>query len=157
MTDTRPEDPIGEILRRVFARPIPHVAHLGISIVESGDRRLVMRLPYQASLVGNPDSGVLHGGAVTTLIDTACGFVAIAALSEPAPVATLDLRVDYLRPAKVGHDLFVEAVCTQRTRHLVFTRAEAYQDDPEAPVATALASLMITGGIAGNRGAGETP
>lgn len=135
------EDPV---YGRLFNHAIPHVDALGILVVETGPRRVVMRLPADDSLIGNPDSGLLHGGAVTVLIDTAAGCLAIASLPEPRPVATLDLRVDYLRPARRGLDIEVEALCLQITRQVVFCRAEAWQDDRAAPIAAALGSFMIT-------------
>ena len=126
-----------------FAEPTPHVTALGIEVVEAAERRVVMRLPYRPELVGNPESGALHGGAVFTLIDTACGFLAMASLPDKGPVATLDLRVDYLRAAGLEQALTAEAVCTRITRQVVVCRARAWQGDPEAPVAEALGSFMI--------------
>ena len=136
------DDPV---YSRFFALPIPHVEALGILVVETGPRRVVMRLPVHGGLVGNPDSGALHGGAITTLIDTAAGCLAMASLEEPSPVATLDLRVDFLRPALDGLDVEVEAVCHQVTRQVVFCRAEAWQGERAAPIAAALGSFMIAG------------
>lgn len=121
----------------------PHIAALGIEAVEGGEGRLVMRLPVRPELVGNPDDGALFGGAVFTLIDTTCGFLAMASLAEPLPVATLDLRVDYLTAARGDRDLFAEALLTRVTRQVVFCRASAWQEDPEQPVASALGSFMI--------------
>ena len=126
-----------------FPEPVPHVAALGIEVVESAPRRVVMRLPVRPELIGNPDTGALHGGAVYTLIDTACGFLAMASLPDRGPVATLDLRVDYLRPAGPEAALTAEALCTRITRQVVFCRARAWQADPEAPIAEALGSFMI--------------
>ena len=130
-----------------FAEPTPHVAALGIEVVEAADRRVVMRLPFRPELVGNPESGALHGGAVYTLIDTDCGFLAMASIqasgADRGPVATLDLRVDYLRAAGLEQALTAEAVCTRITHQVVFCRARAWQADPEAPVAEALGSFMI--------------
>ena len=122
---------------------VPHVSALGIEIVESGHGRLVMRLPAQPTLIGNPDSGALFGGAVFTLMDTVCGFLTLASVPDGQPAATLDLRVDYVAPARGDRDLYAEALCTRVTRQVVFCRASAWQDDPESPVATALCSFMI--------------
>ena len=59
-------------------------------------------MPYDAKLVGNPETGVLHGGAITALLDGASGAAVFAALVDIVPIATLDLRIDYLRPAESG-------------------------------------------------------
>jgi uncharacterized protein (TIGR00369 family) len=130
-------------LRRVFDAEVPHVAALGISVEAFDGRCVVMRLPYGEELVGNPETGVLFGGAVSTLIDTACGMGVIAALETPRIVVTLDLRIDYLRPALSGRDLMVRAECYHVTRHVAFSRALAYHDDRERPVASAQGSFIL--------------
>ncbi len=132
---------------------IPHVAELGIETVHCAHGMAIIRLPYSERLVGNPETGVIHGGAVTTLIDTACGLAAITAPEEPGRVATLDLRIDYLRPAKPGHALFARADVTKLARAIAFLRAEAYEDDPHDLVATAVATFMfVSRGGARNAG-----
>lgn len=136
-------EPLNLALSRIFGAICPHFDELDLELVENAPGRAVMRLPYRETLVGNPETAVLHGGAVTTLIDSACGFVAMTALPEPGPVATLDLRIDYLRPARAGRDLLVRADCYRLTRQVAFTRAEAYHDDPDVPVAAALGTFMI--------------
>lgn len=135
--------PVDHMIARIFGGPVPHVAALGIAVVESGEGRALLRLPAQARLVGNPDDGALFGAVVTTLVDTACGYAAMAALREPGPVATLDLRMDFLRPALAAHDLLAEAQCYHVTRHVAFARATAWQGDRARPVATAQGTFMI--------------
>ncbi len=103
----------------------------------------ILRLPYQDRLVGNPETGVLAGGVVTTLIDTACGLATITAPDEPSRIATLDLRIDYLRPATPGRDLYARAEVYKLTRNVAFLRAEAYEDDPRDLVATASGTFMF--------------
>ncbi|WP_455373077.1 PaaI family thioesterase [Limibacillus halophilus] len=133
------------ILQAVFGGEVPHVKALGITVEDFEGPELLMRLPYAVELVGDPDSGVLHGGAVTTLIDSACGLGVIAALETPRPVATLDLRIDYLRPAEAGRDLYCRAACYRVTRQVAFARASAFHlGEEEEPVAAALGSFMLT-------------
>ncbi len=143
-----------ELTHRLFGM-IPHVKELGIETVHCGRGMAIIKLPYSARFIGNPETGVLHGGVVTTLIDTACGMAAITAPEEPARVATLDLRIDYLRPAQPGHQLFARAEVTKLTRTIAFLRAEAYEDDPHDAVATAVATFMFVsrGGAKKGRGA----
>jgi uncharacterized protein (TIGR00369 family) len=144
MADAKP--PSAEEIMRIFVGIVPHVKELGIETVHTAKGMAIMKLPYQARLVGNPDSGVLHGGAVTTLIDTVCGLAAITAPAQPSRVATLDLRIDYLRPATPGRDLFARAEVYKLTRNVAFLRAEAYESDPHDRVATASSTFMFTGG-----------
>jgi uncharacterized protein (TIGR00369 family) len=134
---------IPEQLMTLYVGVIPHVKDLGIELVDWSRGVAVLRLPYHERLVGNPETGVLHGGAVTTLIDTACGLAAITAPDEPSRVATLDLRIDYLRPASAGQPLFARAEVSKLTRHIAFLRAEAYEREPSDAVARAVATFMF--------------
>lgn len=124
---------------------IPHSGELGIEPVHAARGMAICKLPYQEHLVGDPETGVLHGGVVTTLIDTVCGFAGISAPEVPSRIATLDLRIDYLRPAKPGRDLFARAEVYKLTRQIAFLKAEAYEDDPHDLVASATATFMFTG------------
>lgn len=102
-----------------------------------------MRLPYDARLIGDPATGVIAGGAVTTLLDHTCGQAVWAALSDFLPIATLDLRIDYMRAAEPGLDVWARANCYKLTRHIGFVRATAYDKDAEDPVATAQAAFAL--------------
>ena len=107
---------------RGFTDGVPHNRALGMQVVEMSRAGAVFRLPYSDKLVGNPDTGVLHGGAITALLDAASGAAVFAALTEWVPIATLDLRIDYLRPAEPGHDVIAEigrASCRERVLRLV--------------------------------------
>jgi len=124
---------------------LPHAKELGIVAVHVVRGMGILRLPYADKLVGNPENGVLHGGVVTTLIDTVCGLAALTAPPRPQPLATLDLRIDYLRPATPHLDLFARAEVTKITRQVIFLTSLAYQDDLADPVASAVATFMFTG------------
>jgi uncharacterized protein (TIGR00369 family) len=103
----------------------------------------VFELPYRADLVGNPDTGVLHGGVITALLDAASGASVFAALTTWAPIATLDLRIDYLRAAAAGQNVTCRATCYKLTRNVAFTRAVAYHDDETDPIASAVGTFML--------------
>ena len=94
-------------------------------------------------LVGDPDTGVIAGGVVTTLLDHACGQAVFAALMQFTSIATLDLRIDYMRAAEPGLDVYARAHCYKLTRSIAFVRATAYDRDPGDPVATAQAAFML--------------
>jgi len=116
---------------------------LGIKFLRAGDRVAVSMLPYREELIGDPRSGVLHGGVVTTLLDSTAGAAVIASLSLPMPIATLDLRIDYLRPSTPGQPLYARAECYKLTRHVAFVRGTAYNDDAADPVASVSATFML--------------
>jgi uncharacterized protein (TIGR00369 family) len=103
----------------------------------------VFKLPYASHLVGHPETGVLHGGAITALLDATCGAAVFAALPEIKPIATLDLRIDYLRPADAGRDVVARAHCYKVTRNVAFVRAMAFHDDENDPIAAAAGTFML--------------
>ena len=84
-----------------------------------------------------------NGGVVTALLDHVGGLAVFSTLTQPGMVATLDLRIDYQRPAEVGQVLFAEAHCYRKTRSIAFVRASAYHDDPNHSVATAQARSSL--------------
>lgn len=133
---------------KALVKYIPHMQELGMELTEVGGGAAVMELPYQDRLVGNPDTGVLHGGAVTTLIDSVCGMAVASALDEPCPIATLDLRIDYLRPATPGEALLARADCYKVTKQMAFVRSTAYHDNVDDPVATAAGTFILLRGAA---------
>ena len=128
---------------RGFVDGIPHNRALGIEIVDLGDTWALFRLPYAAHLVGNPDTGVIHGGAITALLDSCSGAAVFSSLKRPAPIATLDLRIDYLRAGEVGRAIRARATCYRLTRNVAFTRAVAYHDDEADPIATSAGTFML--------------
>ncbi len=128
-----------------FFDSVPHVRALGITLIDAGDGEATLGLPYQECLVGDPDTGVLAGGVITTLIDTAGGAAVIAALGSFQPIATLDLRIDYLKPATPGRDLLAYARCYRLTRWIAFVRGVAFHDERSEPIANCAATFMATG------------
>jgi uncharacterized protein (TIGR00369 family) len=104
----------------------------------------ILTLPFDRRLVGNPESGHFHGGAITTLLDATCGASVFLKLKEPTPIATLDLRVDHLGPGTAGRAVLARAECYKVTRNVAFVRGLAYHDDPAEPFATAMATFMIS-------------
>lgn len=121
---------------------IPHSQVLGIQFVHGERGRATLMLPYKPELVGNRKTGVLHGGVITTLIDNASGLSIYSLLEQAEAIATLDLRIDYLRPATPGLPVYCMAECYRLGRQIAFTRATAYQEDNSQPVAYSVATFM---------------
>lgn len=128
---------------RAFSENVPHNRSLGLVLEDLGDRAARFRLPYRADLVGNPDTGVLHGGAITALLDGCAGAAVFASLPQMQPIATLDLRIDYLRPAEPPRDVIAIATCHHMSKNVAFVRAVAFHDDEAQPIATAAATFML--------------
>src|SRR6478736_4103364 len=100
-------------------------------------------LPYRPVFVGDTETGVLHGGVVTAMLDESCGMAVQLALDGRRAIATLDLRIDYQKPATPGLDIKAHSVCYRVTRSIAFVRSTAYQESEDDPVATATACFMV--------------
>ena len=147
------EDVVAELARvnRGFSEYIALNLAMGIEVLSLEDGRATVRLPYRDDLVGDLDTGVLHGGAITTLMDTCSGMACFMGLPAVDSMATLDLRIDYLKPATPGRDVIAAAECVKVTRSVVFVRGVAYHDDPSEPVASSAGTFML-GTAVGTRG-----
>jgi acyl-coenzyme A thioesterase PaaI-like protein len=64
-------------------------------------------------------------------------------LKVPKPFATLDLRIDYVRPAMPGQAVIAEAECYRVTHSVAFTRAFAHHGDAKDPIAAAAGTFML--------------
>ena len=99
--------------------------------------------PFREHLIGDPETRVIHGGVITTLLDNLCGMSCGTSLKEFRFVATLDLRIDYMRPAESGRDILAEAECYHVTKSVAFCRAWAYHESREKVIATAQGAFAI--------------
>lgn len=122
-----------------------HTHALGFTFDEVDGDRARIRVPWREDLVGDPETGVLAGGLVTTLLDHVGGIAVWVGLKTFRPIATLDLRVDYMRAALPHRDLLAEARCYKLTRSVAFVRAWAFEDRVDDPVAAAQSVYMLTG------------
>lgn len=122
---------------------LPHYRELGLAVVEIARGKGILRLDYHPRLVGDFEHGLLHGGVITTLMDSVCGMVAFSVVPEGTAAATLDLRIDYLRPAGPGKPVFGFAECYRITRSVAFVRGCAYHETADDPLATCAGTFMI--------------
>jgi uncharacterized protein (TIGR00369 family) len=126
-----------------LARHVGHGRALGMRFGDSGDNWTELSLPWREELVGVPESGILASGAIVSLIDTAGGTAVWATLGKFIPLATIDLRIDYLRPAFRGESVYARCECTKLTRRVAFTRGTAHVGDPDKPIAYSSSTFMI--------------
>lgn len=154
MTDVQVK--IIERMRKI----IPHIKHcavLGIDVVSADVGKIKLILPYSDHIIGNVDTGTVSGGTLTSLMDTACGFAGVAALSKPSLMPTLDLRIDYMSAGEPGLDIVGEAEAYRVTNNVVFCRGIAYHEgQQDNPIAHCAATFMrldpkLTSGAFSNR------
>ncbi|KPP97620.1 PaaI family thioesterase [Marinobacter sp. HL-58] len=129
---------------RRFIGTLNQGRELGLTVTSAKEEQLTLCLPYSDRIIGNPDTGVIHGGAITTLMDTASGSVIMCALEDFELCPTLDLRVDYMRPAEPHKPVYARAETYRITRNIIFTRCEAFQE-PGETIANCVGTFMRIG------------
>jgi uncharacterized protein (TIGR00369 family) len=127
----------------LLVNSVPHAVALGIIVVDAKPGEAWLKVPYDVKLVGNPTTGVIHGGVITTLLDNCAGVAVATALAELQSIATLDLRIDYMKPATPGLDVIGWTRCYKVTRHIAFVHGAAYHEDPNDPIATTAMTFMV--------------
>jgi uncharacterized protein (TIGR00369 family) len=131
------------IVAKAMGSSSPFLRGLAFEISSLGAGVCVAKLPYRPELVGDPGSRVLHGGVVTTLLDSAGGAAVLSALGSPTALATLDLRIDYLRSMPPERVLIARVECYRKTKHIAFARGLAYDSDESVPVAAMAATYAL--------------
>ena len=124
---------------------VPQASALGFKLISVEPSRGSIFTPWREELVGDPDTGVIAGGVITALLDHVCGLAVTSRSLEGGflSTATLDLRIDYMRPAAPRADITASAHCYKLTRTIAFVRAHAYDADPQDPIATAQAAFIL--------------
>ena len=132
-----------DIIARKFIEAIPHAQALGMELTSIGDGAAEIKMGYDPRFVGDPVSGVIHGGAVSALMDTCGGAAVMAHPAGTVSTATIGLRIDYMRPAPPEEPITAKAECYHVTRTVAFVRATAFASDPTKPVAAATGTFTF--------------
>lgn len=130
-------------IARQFIEAIPHANELGMVIEDIGPEGTRISMPYDARFVGDPRSGVIHGGVISALMDTCSGAAVLAKGDGITATATIDLRIDYMRGATPGQRITAHAKCYHMTRYVAFVRAWATDEDHDNPVAQATGTFTV--------------
>ena len=142
-----PPDPLDPETRariaRQFIESIPHARALDMHVDDLGQGSAIISMPWAEHLVGDPRTGVVHGGVVSALMDTCCGAAVMSHRENPRSTATIDLRIDYMRAATPRQRITARAECYHTTRSVAFVRAFALDEDGENPVAMATGAFTL--------------
>ena len=126
-----------------LARKVGHGRALGLAYRDSGPDWVELELRWREALVGMPDEGFLASGAIVSLLDTCGGAAVWSALGRFQPIVTIDLRLDYFRPAPRGETVIARCRCDRLTRRIAFVSGTAHTGDDARPVARATSTFML--------------
>lgn len=123
------------------------ITHMALDIRKVSAEGVLVRMPFNPDFCVDSDQTLLHGGILTALLDSVFGLANFIAIEGVSTMATLDLRVDYLRPARSRADVIVRAHCFRETRHIAFNSGSIWFDGHEnAEIARGVASFALTRG-----------
>lgn len=138
-----------EALRWWVSRPA-FIAQLNLGIEKVRQDGVVLRMPFNPDFCADSESTLLHGGMLTALLDSAFGMSNFISIEGLTSIATIDLRVDYLRPPRSRADVLVEAECYRQTRHVAFNSGRVWFDgNPDAEIARGTATFALNRGAPG--------
>ena len=144
MTDIAGEAGFDPELFMSYVSKVGHGGALGIAYKDHGEDWVELTLPYDERLVGMPESGIIASGPIISLMDMATSLAIWVKVKRFRHQATLDLRVDYLRPAVPGRDIVGRGECYRVTRSVGFVRGLAHDGDDSDPVAHVTGTFMST-------------
>ena len=143
----KPKFITAENLLSLWLRRSGFHGEMNAEIIEADKKSVLLKLPFNSDFCADAENELIHGGVLTAFMDSAFGLATMLAVPGLRTTATLDLRVEYLRPAKSRSDLLVFAECYRQTRHVAFNRGHVWFDgDNEKEVAAGYASFALTRG-----------
>lgn len=147
MSSDLPPSPGFDVQGFFTERTAGHGAKLGVTYRAHGPDWCELALPYDPALIGDVESGVLASGPIVALMDMATSISVWLRRGAFHPHATLDLRIDYLRPARPGRTVIGRGECYRVTRSIGFVRGQAHDGDPADPLAHVAGTFMFMEGF----------
>jgi uncharacterized protein (TIGR00369 family) len=141
MAPFKPADPQFEArVRASFARQAM-MATLGASLERVAPGEVDVRLPFRAELT--QQHGFLHAGAMTTVVDSACGYAALTLMPAGAAVLTVEFKVNLMAPGK-GESVVARGRVLKAGRTLTTCAGDVFAiaGGEEKLVITMLATMM---------------
>jgi len=127
---------VKKIFIKVVENQIPMAKFIGVKVLEVDDGYVKLLFPYREEFIGDPRSKRLHGGYTATAVDLAGGVASMTYMtSQEDDVATIDMRIDYLRPGQ-AKDLIAEGNVISKRRRSIVTDMKVYHaGEPEKLIA----------------------
>lgn len=134
------ETSVEKRVKESFARQTV-MATIGASITGVEPGEVTIELPFRSDLA--QQHGFIHGGVVTMIVDTACGYAALTRMPASAAVLTAEYKINFLSPAE-GEKLIARGRVLKPGRALTvcYGDVHAVKDGQEKLVATMLATMM---------------
>jgi uncharacterized protein (TIGR00369 family) len=122
-----------------------HGGHLKLDYVDHGDDWAELSLDWREELVGEPETGVLASAVIISLMDIATSLSVWTKLGKFRPQATMDLRVDYLRPSPKGAKVYGRGICYHLSHSVAFVRGFAHNGNADEPLAYVTGTFIRVG------------
>jgi len=122
---------------------VPWAQEIGMQVSSVERGKVNGKLVWSEHLVADPATGIVHGGVITSLLDNLGGMAVVSALDSFRTTATLDLRIDYMRPAEKRLDIAAEAECYHVTQTVAFINARAYHPANDKIIASASGAFAL--------------
>lgn len=132
---------IFETLKNFFIS-LPHCKALGMKFEKMVGHQPTLSIPWRPEFVGHIDTGVIHGGVITPLVDITGATAVAAYLEVPEALATLDLRIDYLCAAPSKGKIFATSECFRLSGQVAFVRTICFAEYANNPFALGTATYM---------------
>lgn len=127
-----------------YVEKLGHSGAIGITYGSHGEDWVELKLPYRAELAGVPVTGVIASGPIISLMDMAASLAVWVKLGHFRHQATMDLRIDYLKPATPGETILGRGECYGLTKRVGFVRGVAHHGDPDDPIANVTGTFVAT-------------
>ncbi len=142
MARFQPRDPDYEAkVRDSFGRQTA-MKTLGAVMGKVAPGKVEIEMPYRADLA--QEHGFIHGGIVTAIIDSACGYAALSLSAPDTAVLTVEYKVNFVAPAK-GQRLLARGEVVRPGATIAVCKGDvlAYEEGEEKLVATMLSTMML--------------
>ena len=131
-------------VKQFIEEGIPFNRTLGVAVEDIRPGYVLLRIPFDQGLIGDPFRPALHGGVTSMIADTAGGAACFTLMASGQDrFSTIDLRVDYLRPGR-PEDVLCTARVERMGNRVALTRMEIFSGSLETePIALATAAYSV--------------